>query len=88
MKPAWMQKENGKNKFPRQPSPLGAGSITPREASGDLFALFKARTPVGANLRDEKTRMVLFDSAPHQAPKNLPFGKEHYTGTGRQFASE
>jgi len=88
MKPNWMQNKNAKNNFTRQKSPTGAGSITPREAAGDLFAMFKARTPVGVNLRDEKTRMVLFDSEPHQAPKNLPFGKEHYTGTGRRFAAE
>jgi len=55
LRPTWMKSR------PKESAKGMAGTLSPREDSGSLYQLFKARSPMPENLRFEKKRVMLFD---------------------------
>ena len=53
-------KRTDKSQRPR--AKIAAGTLSPREDAGNLYQLFKARSPVTENLKFEKKRVPLFDA--------------------------
>ena len=56
LRPTWMKSR------PKDAPKGMAGTLSPREDSGSLYQLFKARSPMPENLRFEKKRVPLFDA--------------------------
>ena len=54
-----------------------AGTISPREGHGQLFSMFKARSPVEQNLSFEHNRMVLFDASNARCTKQ-PSNRDNF----------
>ena len=60
-----------------------AGTLSPRDDSGSLYRIFKARSPVTENLRFEKKRVPLFDAkcstkTGDNSKKTTPFSRDNF----------